>query len=329
MSLPRKLGMTAISATASGKIILFGEHAVVYGQPAIAVPVHIVQARAVIQAAPMAPPGQVRLTAPDIQLDALIEELPEDHPLALAILLTGGHLGLNRLPAMHVHLSSSIPLAAGFGSSAATAIALIRAVAAFLGQPLSNAAVSELAYRVEQRQHGNPSGIDNTVVAFEQPVYFVRGQPFETLIAARPFTLVIGDSGVQSSTAEVVADVQRLHRASPDWTDRAFAMIGEIARQARENIQSGRVEELGELMNRNQRLLRELTISSPELDRLVEAALVNGALGAKLSGGGRGGNMIALVSEQTAADVERSLQAAGAVRTWITSVVPVMGSTEG
>ncbi|WP_083522744.1 mevalonate kinase [Longilinea arvoryzae] len=321
--------MTALSATAPGKIILFGEHAVVYGQPAIAVPVSIVQARAVISAIPAAPNGQVRLIAPDIHLDSLIDELPDDHPLVLAILLTAGHLGAQRLPAMQVHLSSSIPLAGGFGSSAATAIAIIRAVSAFLGRPLSNDIVSELAYRVERRQHGNPSGIDNTVVAFEQPVYFVRGQPFETLIAARPFTLVIGDSGVQSSTAAVVADVQRLHQADPESIDRAFTAIGDIVRQARGYIQAGMIDNLGELMNHNQRLLKELTISSPELDLLVEAALANGAMGAKLSGGGRGGNMIALVSPQTASRVERALIAAGAVHTWITTVAPILGPTEG
>ncbi len=301
----------------------------VYGQPAIAVPVNIVQARAVISAAPAAPRGQVRLIAPDIQLDSRIEELPGDHPLALAILLTAGHLGADRLPAMQVHLSSSIPLAAGFGSSAATAIAIIRAVSAFLGRPLANEMVSELAYQVERRQHGNPSGIDNTVVAFEQPVYFVRGQPFEPLVAARPFTLVIADSGVQSSTAAVVADVQRLRQADPEAIERAFAVIGDIARKAREHIQSGLVEGLGNLMNRNQLLLKELTISSPELDLLVDAALTSGALGAKLSGGGRGGNMIALVSPQTAAYVERALRTAGAVRTWITTVSPPTDSMEG
>lgn len=317
--------MTAFSAEAPGKIILFGEHAVVYGQPAIAVPVSIVRARAVISAAPASPAGQVRLVAPDIHLDARLEELPDDHPLALAIRFTAAQLGIASPPAMQVYLSSSIPLAAGFGSSAATSIAIIRAVAGFLGRSLPVETVSELAYRVEQRHHGTPSGIDNTVIAFERPVFFVRGLPFETLRPAQPFTLVIADSGVQSSTAAVVADVGRLHQAQPDVTGPAFAAIGEISRQARDRIQTGQVDGLGDLMNCNQRLLRQLTVSSPELDRLVEAALAGGALGAKLSGGGRGGNMIALASPQTAATVERALQAAGAVRTWITTVNPAEG----
>ncbi|TLN11866.1 mevalonate kinase, partial [bacterium] len=264
--------------------------------------------------------GQVRLIAPDIHLDALLDELPGDHPLVLAITLTAAQLGGAPLPAMEVRLSSSIPLAAGFGSSAATSIAIIRALAAFLGHSLPVEIISELAYRVEKRHHGNPSGIDNTVIAFERPVYFVRGQPFETLLPAKPFTLVIADSGVQSSTAAVVADVRRLYQADPQASEAAFTAIGELSRQARERIQNGQIEDLGALMNRNQRLLRELTISSPELDRLVDAALESGAQGAKLSGGGRGGNMIALVTPETAGAVVTGLRAAGAVRTWITTI---------
>lgn len=314
--------MTAISATAPGKIILFGEHAVVYGQPAIAVPANIVRARAVVTACPHAQQGEVRLIAPDIHLDALLDTLPADHPLALAISLTARQLGLARLPAMEISLSSSIPLAAGFGSSAASAIAMIRAVSAFLGRPLPTETVSDLAYRVEQHQHGTPSGIDNTVVAFEQPIYFVRGQPFEVLRPAQSFTLVIANSGVQSATADVVADVRRHYQADPEGFGGAFAAIGEISRQARALILAGQSNGLGNLMIENQRLLQKLSISSPELDRLVDAALTAGALGAKLSGGGRGGNMIALVTPPLAGSVEAALQAAGAVRTWVTTIVP-------
>lgn len=312
--------MTAFSATASGKIILFGEHSVVYGQPAIAVPVDIVQARAVVVAAPRSPTGAVHLIAADIGLDALLADLPADHPLALAITLTSLQLNIPRLPAMEIRITSTIPVAAGFGSSAATSIALIRALAAFAGQRLSHAVVSDLAYQVERRHHGNPSGIDNTVITYGQPVYFVRGQPFEPLEPAQPLMLVIGDSGVQSSTAGVVADVRRLYETQPERTLAAFQSMGELARQARALIEAGQVNELGTLMNRNHTLLRGLTISSPDLDRLVDAALAAGALGAKLSGGGRGGNMIALVTESSAGAVETAIRSAGTARTWVTTV---------
>jgi mevalonate kinase len=312
--------MTAFSATAPGKLILFGEHAVVYGQPAIALPVDIVKARAVVNAAPRAPVGQVRLIAPDISLDAYLADLPAEHPLNLAITITAKRVGAGRLPAMQIRVTSSIPLAAGFGSSAATSIALIRAVSSFLGSALPDDVVSDLAYQVEKHHHGNPSGIDNTVIAFNRPVYFVRGQPFETLSTKRPFTLVIADSGISSSTAAVVSDVSRLYQDQPQSTGQIFTSIGDISRQARGLIQDGKVEELGPLMNQNQRFLQELSISSPELDGLVEAARIGGATGAKLSGGGRGGNIIALVSQENAAVVERNLLSAGAVHTWITTI---------
>jgi len=312
--------MTAFSATAPGKLILFGEHAVVYGQPAIAVPVNIVSARAVVSAAPHAPTGQVRIIAPGISLDANLADLPAEHPLKLAITLTASKIGAARLPAMEVRLTSDIPLAAGFGSSAATSIAVIRAVASFLGHSLPDDDVSELAYTIEKHHHGNPSGIDNTVIAFNQPVYFVRSQPFEILPVKKPFTLVIADSGIPSSTAAVVSDVSRLYQAQSQSTGRIFAAIGDISRQARQFLEEGKVDELGGLMNQNQHLLQELTISSLRLDRLVEAARMGGAAGAKLSGGGRGGNIIALVSQNAAASVERALIKAGAIHTWTTTI---------
>ncbi|TLN00973.1 mevalonate kinase [bacterium] len=245
----------------------------------------------------------------------------------MAVNLTMAQLGAARLPACEIRVSSTIPMAAGFGSSAAISIAIIRALAAFTGRTLTNADVSSIAFQVEQRQHGNPSGIDNTVIAYGQPIYYVRGQPFETLSPARSFTLVIGDSGVQSSTADVVGDIKQLNLQSPGFTTPAFEAIGDISRKARDLIQTGQVDGLGDLMNQNQALLRSLTISSPELDRLVDAARAAGAIGAKLSGGGRGGNMIALVTPQTAASVERAMQAAGAVRTWITTVRAAEGSS--
>ncbi len=292
----------------------------VYGQPAIAVPVNIVKARAVVSAAPHTAIGQVRIIAPDISLDAILSDLPAEHPLKLAITLTTARIGAVRLPAMQIRLTSSIPVAAGFGSSAASSIAVIRAVSSFLGSALPDEAVSDLAFQVEKHHHGNPSGIDNTVIAYNWPVYFVRGQPFKTLSNKQPFTLVIADSGLPSSTAAVVSDVSRLYQDRPLETGRIFAAIGEISRQACQFLQDGKVEELGALMNQNQHFLQELSISSPELDSLIEAARAGGAFGAKLSGGGRGGNIIALVSPDKAAFVERALKSGGAVHTWITTV---------
>ena len=187
--------MTAIAATAPGKIILFGEHAVVYGRPAIAVPVNQVKAKAVVLANPIGQPGQVDIDAPDIGFRTTMNELPEEHPLRLAIQGVQDLLGIPHLPAFRLRLTSTIPLASGLGSGAAISVAIARAVSAFLGKPLLDADVSAIAYRVDQVYHGTPSGIDNTVITYAQSIFFVRGQPFDYLKINHPFTVVIGDWG--------------------------------------------------------------------------------------------------------------------------------------
>jgi mevalonate kinase len=311
--------MPAITATAPGKIILFGEHAVVYGRPAIAIPVTQVYARALLQADPRGPGGCMRVQAPDIKLDAWLADIPQEDPLAAAIRGTLKYLGVDRLPACTLRVTSTIPLAAGLGSGAAVSIAVIRAVSAFLGHPLGDEQVCDLAYEVEKIYHGTPSGIDNSVIAYAQPIFFVRGQPIERFAIRRPFTLVIGDTGIPSPTAVAVGDLRRAWQANPAPYEALFDAVGRITAAARRVMQSnGSPHRLGPLMDENQAVLIELGVSSPELERLLHAAHAAGALGAKLSGGGRGGNMIALATQNTAAQVASALFDAGAVRTIIT-----------
>ncbi len=314
--------MPAFTATAPGKIILFGEHAVVYGQPAIAVPVRQVQARAVVQALPGEKAGRVHIQAPAIQVDARLEDLPPGHPLPATVSETLKELQIERLPACSIRITSTIPVAAGLGSGAAVSVALIRALSAFLGCPLPDERVSAVAYEIEKLHHGTPSGIDNTVITYARPVYFVRQQTLQTLALPAPFTLVIADTGVPSPTSLAVGDVRRLWQAQRGYYDPLFEAIGGLARAARHALESGQPELLGRLMDANHTLLQQLTVSSPELDRLVSAARKAGASGAKLSGGGRGGNMIALVGADRAPAVSAALLDAGAVRTIITQVAP-------
>ena len=312
--------MPAITASAPGKIILFGEHAVVYGRPAIAVPVNQVAARAIAMANPHQPSGEVLIQAPDIGLESRLSELPGDHSLAIAVTSVLTELEIQRPPAFTLRVTSTIPIAAGLGSGAAVSVAIIRAVSSFLGRPLANEQVSGLAYEVEKHYHGSPSGIDNTVITYNMPVYFVRGHPVETFQVANPFTIVIGDTGIKSPTAIAVGDLRKLWQADPDPYEILFDKTGQIADDARRLIEGGRPDKLGPLMFENQLLLQEMGVSSPELDYLVKVALEAGALGAKLSGGGRGGNMIALVEPEQASSVAKALARGGATRTIITKV---------
>lgn len=312
--------MPAFSAVAPGKIILFGEHAVVYSRPAIAVPVFGVQARVVVSANPRGSPGDVRIEAPAIGLDAALAEIPAEHPLAVAIQLAAQKLGVTRIPACRLRITSTIPVAAGMGSGAAVSVALIRALSAFLGGPLSDEHVSSLAFEVEKIYHGTPSGIDNTVITYGKPIFFLGGQPVETLTLRKALYLVIGDTGIPSPTATAVGDVRRSWEAEKSRYETLFDQIGNLTLQARQALESGQVEALGMLMNSNQELLGELGVSCGELDRLIASARQAGACGAKLSGGGRGGNMIALAPPELAVGVASALQTAGAVRILVTEV---------
>lgn len=303
--------MPAISASAPGKVILFGEHAVVYGYPAIAVPVHQVEARAVATPLIKAPSGKIHIDAPQVGVDADLDRLSENDPLGAAIRGALDALSIQRPPAFKLRITSTIPLAAGLGSGAAVSVAIVRAVSAFLGRLFSDDQVSALAFEVEKLHHGTPSGIDNTVVTYAKPVYFVKDTPIQTFQVGNPFTLLIADTGIPSPTRIAVGDVRAGFQKEPEKSKKVFEDIGDIVKKARKAIETGSNETLGQLMDENHSLLQRLEVSSPELDKLVDAARKAGVAGAKLSGAGRGGNMIALAGENLT-KIEQALLVAGA-----------------
>jgi mevalonate kinase len=326
-------------AQAPGKVILFGEHAVVYGQPAIAVPLLAVRVTVTAEAA--APGSGVTIHAPEVgvtariepsaisrQLSAIsyqpsagaIQESPLQDALIYPVKVALRALKIGA-PDVTLTVRSTIPIASGLGSGAALAAALMRAISAAAGHPLDNDTLNPLVYEVEKRHHGTPSGIDNTVIVYEKPVYFVRDQPIETFTIARPLTLLVADTGQSSPTKIAVGDVGKLYEAEPERIGAILAQIGAITRAARTAIEAGAVELLGPLMDNNHALLRDLTVSSDDLDRLCAAARQAGAPGAKLSGGGRGGNMIALVTADRAAEIAGALRRAGAVNVIQTTII--------
>jgi mevalonate kinase len=306
-------------ASAPGKVILFGEHAVVYGRPALAVPVTDVQAVATIDAG--RPEPGVTIRAHDIGRTIDVGRAEADEPLSLTVRNTLSALGL-RLEQVRlaVHVRSSIPIASGMGSGAAVATAVVRALGEHLGHPLDAGTVSSLVYETERVYHGTPSGIDNTVVAFEQPVYFRRGDPIVVLGVGQPFWVAIADSGVPSLTRQTVADVRSRWQRCSEAYEQLFDRIGALVDAAKAAIEGSEVESLGPLMDENQALLRQLGVSSPELERLIEAARTGGAQGAKLSGGGVGGNIVAAVAEESVDRVRECLLDAGAVQVIVTRV---------
>jgi mevalonate kinase len=306
------------SACAPGKVILLGEHAVVYGCPSIAVPVTDVQAQAHVE--PGAPGQGTVIVAPDLGRRIVLQEAAGDDPLARIVRLTLGLIKAESEPDLTLTVTSTIPIARGMGSGAAVSTAIVRALAKYFHYWLTSRAVSDLVYRTEVLYHGTPSGVDNTVVAFEKPIYFVKDKGWEVFWVGKPFLLAIADTGIESSTKEVVDDLRQRYIAEPGRYQPLFDRIEELVISARSAVEQGLPQSLGPLMDENHALLQELGVSCPELDRLVMAARGGGALGAKLSGAGWGGNMIALITEETRGKVDIMLRLAGASHVIITEV---------
>jgi mevalonate kinase len=324
------------STSAPAKLILCGEHAVVYQRPAIALPLAGIRAR--VKIAGGRPGRGVLLIARNLRRSWYVADEPAN-PLSELVVSVLTQLGA-RTPDLHIAIVSSIPIASGMGSGAAVATALVRGLAEHVGQPLAPADISALVYASEQRFHGTPSGIDNSVIAYEQPIWFQRGgvppPPGDTgspggaaLIApitiAAPFTLLVGDTGVRSATRAPVGEVRQRWLADPAPYEALFGVVGALVVAARTCLAHGQLGVLGGLLSQNHALLQQIGVSSPELDLLVDAAQAAGALGAKLSGAGWGGVMLALVDPTCKAAVAHALKVAGArrvIETLVEAYVP-------
>jgi mevalonate kinase len=307
------------AASAPGKLILCGEHAVVYGRPAIAIPLKDIRAYA--EARRTGRGSGVRITAPDLVRSWLIDDEPED-PLSQVAVAT-----LNTLdrpaPDVDITIRSDIPIASGMGSGAAIATAVVRLLAQIARGALPDAKVSQLVYESEKRFHGTPSGIDNTVVAFERPIWFQRrdsAPEIKPVAIAAPLTLVIADTGVRSATWMPVGAVREYRLLETTRYEALFDSVKRCVEGMRTALAAGQVQLAGKLASANHVLLQQIGVSSPELDRLVQAAHAAGALGAKLSGAGWGGVMLAIVEDETRHHVADALRQAGAARVFISDV---------
>lgn len=325
-------------STAPGKLILCGEHAVVYNYPAIALPLNDVRARVTVEPAP--PGSGIMFDARDLGREWRLTD-EQDDPLSalttsiLAYLDASHDVRRNPQPDLRITITSNIPIASGMGSGAAVATALVRALAQHIGHEIPASEISALVYESERRLHGTPSGIDNTVIAFEKPIWFVRktderrttnddlrqlpstvhrppSSLIEPITIAVPFTLLIGDTGVRCETRLPVGDVRRQIQEDPKRFERLFDDFNGVVMGVRVGLVAGEFSEIGRLLNYNHALLQQIGVSSPELDRLVDAARKAGALGAKMSGGGWGGVMLALVDETACETVAAAIRAAGA-----------------
>ncbi len=276
-----------VTASASAKTILFGEHAVVYGEPAIAVPLSKIRTYAELNPNLQA----FRIRSQNVFAECSFSELPNGSGLKELLITLQDEFSLTELPKDTLSIRSEIPIASGLGSGAALSAAVIRVFAERFGCDITPEKVSRITFEIEKIYHGTPSGIDNTVISYEQPISFIKNKGFIPLQAdLSKLHLLVADSGIRSRTVDVVSDVHA-HFARNEAT---IHEIGSLVRSAETALQNGDPDEIGRLMNVNQRLLCDIDVSCPELDELISLALKNGAYGAKLTGAGRGGNFIVL-----------------------------------
>lgn len=283
-------------ACGHGKVILLGEHAVVYGSHAIAAPIPLA-VRATVQDTRS---GGVDLLIPRWGVECRVSCDPAHRDsFQRSLGLVFDRLELTER-SMHIEVFPSVPRAMGLGGSAALAVAVIRALDQHYGFGLSDEQVNALAFSCEEVAHGKPSGIDNTVATYGRMVLYRRGSAIGELPTVReltvrePIPLVVGISGREGLTARTVANVRSAWKRNPELYDGIFRQIDQLALQGVDAIEQHDLEQLGDLMNVCHGLLNALRVSCRELEELVQIARENGALGAKLTGGGGGGSIIAL-----------------------------------
>jgi hydroxymethylglutaryl-CoA reductase len=294
-------------AAGFGKVILLGEHAVVYGSHAIAAPVPLA-----VQAKVDDHDDGLHLLIPRWGIEERLSPHHEArHSLHQSLALVLGKLGLAKR-SMRIEVFPHVPRAMGLGGSAALAVAVIRALSSHYRLGLTDEQVCELAFECEKVAHGTPSGIDNTMATYGQFILYKRGTPpsVRQLTVEKPVPIVIGLSGIESLTAKMVARVRTAWEKNKPLYERIFREIDALTQQAAIAIEASQLEELGELMNICQGLLNGLQVSSPEIEDLIDIARKHGALGAKVTGGGGGGSIVALCPTNAPA-VALAMQRAG------------------
>jgi mevalonate kinase len=284
-------------AFAYGKVILVGEHAVVYGTPAIAVGVGIAATASARVAA------QPALTIGDRRFELGSGEPEAGAPpeaRAFSALLEALTRGEGEVAEVEAEVSLHQPAGVGLGASAAIGVALARAVSDALGRPSETLAPSEIlvaAQAWENVFHGKASGIDAATAYHGGCLWFRPSVPAEPLRAAQPLRLAVAVAGPAASTRRMVESVAAFRAANARRADFLIHSIHALVQEARVALLLGRARELGALLDRNHELLGELGVSTPALDAACQAARDAGALGAKLTGGGGGGCVLALTDE--------------------------------
>jgi mevalonate kinase len=300
------------TGTSHAKVILIGEHAVVYGMPAIALPLTDIAMTATLSKRTA---GQVIIGS---EYQGPLSEMAEVYE-GIRQLITRllRYFGVPSLP-FTLRINSAIPQERGMGSSAASAIAIVRAFFAFFEEALDEATLQRWANIEESITHGSPSGVDAATTANDTPIWFVKGQQPEKIPMHLNATLIMADTGVHGQTGLAISVVREALMNDAKNTQAHIDALGELTFQTKQALVDNDLHALGHAMNSAQAHLDGLGISHPKLDKLITVARHAGALGAKLTGGGVGGAMLALApDDETTSQIIAALEAAGAREVWI------------
>ena len=308
---------TQAKASAPAKVILLGEHFVVHGEPAI---VLAIDKRATVKVETRSDP-KIFIKSEDIDVSGFFvnnqfipqrggseakKKLEPIYAVAREIIqkyrLRNG---------VNIEIESSIPIAAGLGSSAAVSVASAAALLSLFDLDKSKDDIFKIAFNAEKIIHGTPSGVDPAISTYGGILWYRKSQPIRRLDIDVDLPLIIGNTKKERSTGELVAKVNNLRRRYPSIIEKIIKAGGEIVKRSVKALREGDLKALGELMNINHELLCAVGVSCEELENLVHAARNAGALGAKLTGAGGGGCMIALVSPEKIEDVAEAIDEAG------------------
>lgn len=309
--------MTKGKASAPAKIILFGEHFVVYGNPAILASINrrievsarTIDENKVVIKSDIGVAGEYRSSAFTI-IQGGIEAKATLDPLYSAVMQVLP--SRNKKTGIEIAISSSVPPGIGLGSSAAACVATVAAVNSLFHKKPSRQKICELAIESERLIHKNSSGADCYVSTFGGLIHYSKAKGFKEIKSRGPLALVIASTGVRHSTGDLVEGVKKFKERNESLFDSLAKQAADICAQAQRAMASGRRDNLGALMNENQAILRQIGVSHYKVDDLIDICGKAGALGAKITGAGGGGAVIALAaSKQDSAKIASRAKAAG------------------
>lgn len=275
-----------------GKVILFGEHFVVHGVPGIVSAIDSTTDAEVKRTGNGIDVKDERKTAKGYSEKKRLQQLESINRMRKA-------MRINPKTPLSIWIGGTLPGFSGLGASAASSVAIARAIAEELDMNLPDEKINEVAYEAEKAYAGNPSGIDNTAATYGGLMWFKKNMTggantIERISIKKPVEIVIGSTGRVANTKAMVEGVAERKRANSQKYDPLFRQAEALAYSGRKALEAGDLKKMGGLMNKNHRLLQEIEVSSRELDLLVDIARKHGAFGAKMTGGGGGGCMVAL-----------------------------------